>query len=162
MSTSHTLCHTPLPSLPNITQLTRQQARMHQLPLCSAVKNCSTPAKLCPKSASSPWLHLKAVPSVSAVCGGCDHAERLLPVGVWSYFLHERSSTLEHFQRICHVEEVELHVDWGGRVLPGLKGFRAILQDCSLKQEKGTSAANTGRTESNSMPWEPAQAESKT
>lgn len=48
---------------------------------------------------------------------------------------------MEHFQRICQIEEVELHVDWGGRVLPGLKGFCAVLQDCSLKQEKSTSAA---------------------
>lgn len=48
---------------------------------------------------------------------------------------------MEHFQRICHIEEVELHVDGGWRVLPGLKGLRAILQDCSLEQEKGTSAA---------------------
>lgn len=87
---------------------------------------------------------------------------KVLPVGVWSYLLHERSGTLEHFQRICHIEEVELHVDWRGRVLPGLKGFCAILQDCSLQQEKGTSAVDAivlhDRRERNSMPWEQAQA----
>lgn len=72
---------------------------------------------------------------------------------------------MEHFQRICDIKEVELHVDWGRRVLPGLKGFRAILQDCSLKQEKGRSAAKdimlhgTDRRQRNSMPWEQAQAE---
>lgn len=94
----------------------------------------------------------------------CGTPERVLPVGVWSYFLYERSSTLEHFQRICHIKEVELHVDWGGRVLPGLKGFRAILQYCSLKREKGRSAADammlhdTDRKERSSMPWEQAQA----
>lgn len=72
---------------------------------------------------------------------------------------------MEHLQRVCHIKEVELHVDWGGRVLPGLKGFCAILQDCSLKQEKGRSAANaimlhdSDRRQRNSMSWEQAQAE---
>lgn len=66
----------------------------------------------------------------------------ILPVGVWPYFLYKRSIALKHFQRICHIKEVELHVDWWRRILPGFKGFRAIFQYCSLKQEEDRLAVN--------------------